>query len=219
MSITVLLVDDHRMVREGFRLLLETQSDIKVVGEAGDGHDAVRKTMELNPDIVLMDISLPSLNGIEATWQITAQCPCAKVIMLSMYSTSHHISRAFKAGARGYILKESAGNDVIRAIRTVHGGKIFLCDEVADTVIDDYVKKRQAGESDDPLSRLSSREREILQLLVEGKPNATIAETLFLSTKTVETYKSHIMQKLNINNIPSLVKFAIQCGITSLEVG
>jgi two-component system, NarL family, response regulator NreC len=217
MTIAVLLADDHRMVREGFRLLLETEKGIKVTGEAGTGHDAVRQAVSLAPDVVLMDISMPELNGIDATRQITAQCPSAKVIILSMYSTTHHIFRAFRAGARGYILKESAGADVIKAIRTVHEGKIFLCNEVADAVMADYIRKDDAGPIDDPLSRLSTREREILQFLVEGNSNAKIAETLFLSTKTVETYKSHVMQKLGINDIPSLVKFAIQRGITSVD--
>jgi DNA-binding NarL/FixJ family response regulator len=217
MSITVFLADDHRMVREGFRLLLETQPDIKVIGEAGNGREAVRQVVKLTPDVVFMDIAMPELNGIEATRQITDAVPSSKVVILSMYSTTQHIFRAFKAGARGYILKESAGDDVIKAVRTVHGGKIFLCNEISEVVIGDYIQKREAGEIDDPLSRLSSREWEILQLLVEGKSNAKIAEILFLSPKTIETYRSHLMQKLGISDLPGLVKFAIQHGITSVD--
>lgn len=217
MSIAVFLSEDHRMVREGFRLLIETQPDIKVVGEAGNGRDSVRQVVKLVPDVVLMDIEMPELNGIEATRQICEACPSIQVIILSMYSTSQHISRAFKAGARGYILKESAGEDVIKAIRTVHRGKIFLCNEISEVVVSQYIKDNKIGEVDDPLARLSAREREILQLLVEGKSNTKIAEILFLSPKTIETYRSHLMQKLGIGDLPTLVKFAIQHGITSIK--
>lgn len=217
MSITVFLSDDHKMVREGFRLLLETQPDIKVVGEAGNGRDTVRQIKKLVPDIALIDIAMPELNGIEATRQISEECPSTKVIILSMYSTSHHIFRAFKAGARGYILKESAGDGVIKAIRTVHSGKVYLCEEISETVIDNYIKMSETEKADDPLSCLKPREREILQLLVEGNSNVRIAELLFLSPKTVETYRSHLMQKLGISDLPGLVKFAIQHGITTLE--
>jgi DNA-binding NarL/FixJ family response regulator len=217
MSITVFLADDHRMVREGFRLLLETQSDIKVVGEAGNGREAVRQAIKLTPDVILMDIAMPELNGIEATKQIIEAHSSAKIIVLSMYSTTQHIFRALEAGAKGYILKESAGDDVIKAVRMVHGGKTFLCDEITGVVVGDYIEKREAGTTEDPLSRLSTREREVLQLLVEGKSNTKIAELLFLSQKTVETYRSHLMQKLGISDLPGLVKFAIQQGITSVE--
>jgi DNA-binding NarL/FixJ family response regulator len=217
MSITVFLADDHRMVREGFRLLLETQSDIKVIGGAGNGREAVRQAIKLTPDVILMDIAMPELNGIEATKQIIEAQSSAKVIILSMYSTTQHIFRALKAGAKGYILKESAGDDVIKAVRMVHSGKTFLCDEITGVVVGDYIEKRESGAMDDPLSRLSTREREVLQLLVEGKSNTKIAELLFLSQKTIETYRSHLMQKLGIGDLPGLVKFAIQHGITSVE--
>ena len=217
MSIKVFLADDHRMVRDGFRLLLETQSDIKVVGEAGNGRETVRQVVKLAPDIVLMDIAMPDLNGIEATHQISEECPATKTIILSMFSTTQHISRAFKAGARGYILKESAGDNLIKAVRMVYGGKIFLCEEISEVVVGDYVRKHETVEVVEPLARLTPREREILQLLVEGKTNKRIAEILFLSPKTIETYRSHLMQKLGIKDLPGLVKFAIQCGITSVE--
>ena len=179
--------------------------------------ETVRQVIKLFPDIVLMDIGMPELNGIEATRQICEACPSTKVIILSMYSTSQHISRAFKAGARGYILKESAGEDMIKAVRTVNSGKIFLCSEISEIVVGQYLHDKRIGEVDDPLARLTAREREILQLLVEGKSNTKIAELLFLSPKTIETYRSHLMQKLGISDLPTLVKFAIQHGITSIK--
>lgn len=217
MSITVFLADDHRLVKEGFRLLLETQPDIKVIGEAANGREAVNQVRELTPDVTLMDIEMSDLNGIEATKQICDSCPSAKVIMLSMYSTTQHIFRALKAGARGYILKESAGDDLIKAVRAVHNGKIFLCNEISESVVGDYIRSHDLRETDDPLARLSTREREVLQLLVEGKSNTKIAELLFLSPKTIETYRSHLMQKLGISDLAGLVKFAIRHGLTSLK--
>lgn len=217
MSITVFLSDDHAMFREGIRLLLGTKTDISVVGEAGNGRDTVRLVTKLCPNVVLMDIAMHGLNGIEATQQIRYECPSTNVIILSMYSTTEHISRAFKAGARGYILKESAGTDIIKAIRTVHTGKYYVSEAVSEMIIVDYVNAREMIEAENPLGRLSSREREVLQLLVEGKSNAKIADILFLSKKTIETYRSHLMRKLSINDLPNLVKFAIQHGLTSIE--
>ena len=217
MNITVFLSDDHAMFREGIRLLLGTNMDISVVGEAGDGRDTVRQVTKLCPNVVLMDIAMHGLNGIEATQQIRDECPSANIIILSMYSTTEHIFRAFKAGARGYILKESAGADIIKAIRTVHAGKYYVCEAVSEMLVVDYVKTREMVGAESPLGRLSSREREVLQLLVEGKSNGKIADILCLSQKTVETYRSHLMQKLGINDLPSLVKFAIQHGLTSIE--
>ncbi|MBI5444001.1 MAG: response regulator transcription factor [Deltaproteobacteria bacterium] len=217
MSITVFLADDHRMVREGFRLLLESEVDIKVIGEAGTGTETVRLVTKLTPDVVLMDIAMPEMNGVEVTHQVCKSCPSTKVIILSMYSNSLHISRAFKAGAQGYILKESAGEDVIKAVRTVHGGRIFLCNKIADVVVDKYIKGGVTDQGRDPLAELSARERQILQLLVEGNSNSRVAEILFLSMKTVETYRSHLMQKLGITDLPALVRFAIRHGLTPLE--
>lgn len=217
MSITVFLADDHTLVREGFRLLLERQQDIKVIGEASNGREAVRQVTKLQPDIIVLDIAMPELNGIEAARQICESLPSAKIIILSMHTTTQHVFRALKAGACGYVLKESAGDDLIKAVRTVHKGLTFLCSEISDLVVKDYIRFHETEEAANPLSRLNPREREILQLIAEGKSNSRIAELLYLSNKTIETYRSHLMQKLGINDIASLVKFAIQHGITTVE--
>jgi len=217
MSITVFLADDHAVVRDGLRFLLEAQQDIEVVGDAANGRDAVRQVAQLNPAVVILDIAMPELNGIEAAGQIRETCPSTQVIILSMYSTAEHVFRALQAGARGYLLKESAGIEVVNAVRAVHLGRRYLSQKISDQVIDDYVRQRGDAETESPLARLSPREREILQLVVEGQSSVEIAEVLFLSPKTVETYRSRLMQKLGINNLPGLVKFAIQHGLTPLE--
>jgi DNA-binding NarL/FixJ family response regulator len=217
MSITVFLADDHAVVRDGLRFLLEAQHDIKVVGDAANGRDAVRQVAQLCPDVVIVDIAMPDLNGIEATQQIRETRPSAQVIILSMHSTTEHVFRALQAGARGYLLKESAGVEVISAVRAVHAGRRYLSEKISDQVIDDYVRQRDAVEAESPLARLSPREREVLQLVVEGKSSAEIADILFLSPNTVETYRSRLMQKLGISDLPGLVKFAIQHGLTPLE--
>jgi DNA-binding NarL/FixJ family response regulator len=216
MSITVFIVDDHAVVRDGLRLLIETQSDMKVVNEASNGREAARQALRSNPDVVIMDLAMPELNGVEATRQIRENCPATKVIILSMHSSSEHIFQALKAGAHGYLLKESAGMEVISAIRAVHSGKRYLSDKIGDQMIDEYIQNREVAETGSPLSKLSTREREILQLVAEGKSSADIARVLFISPKTVETYRSRLMQKLGINDLPALVKFAIQHGITAL---
>jgi DNA-binding NarL/FixJ family response regulator len=217
MSITVFLADDHAVVRDGLRFLLEAQHDITVIGDAANGRDAVRQVAQLCPDVLIVDIAMPDLNGIEATRQIGETCPSAQVIILSMHSTTEHVFRALQAGARGYLLKESAGVEVINAVRAVHAGHRYLSEKISDQVIDDYVRQRDAVEAESPLARLSPREREVLQLVVEGKSSAEIAGILFLSPNTVETYRSRLMQKLGISDLPGLVKFAIQHGLTPLE--
>jgi len=216
MSISVFIADDHTVVRDGLRLLIETQSDMKVVSEASNGREAASQVLRSKPDVVIMDIAMPELNGVEATRQIHENCPATKVIILSMHSSSEHIFQALKAGAHGYLLKESAGMEVISAIRAVHSGKRYLSEKIGGQMIDEYIHHREIVETGSPLSKLSSREREILQLVVEGKSSADIAQTLFLSPKTVETYRSRLMQKLGISDLPGLVKFAIQHGITTL---
>jgi DNA-binding NarL/FixJ family response regulator len=216
MTIRVFLADDHTIVRDGLSSLLKLQPDINVVGVASNGHDAVREIEKLKPDIVIMDISMPELNGIEAAKQIKEICPATQVVFLSMHSTSEHIFRALEAGARGYLLKDSAGAELVKAIRTIRSGRRYLSQKITETVIDDYLKERPET-SKSPLAQLSDREREILQLVVEGRSSADIAKTLFLSAKTVETYRSRMMKKLDITDIPNLVKFAIQHGLTSLD--
>lgn len=215
MSITVFLADDHTIVRDGLRYLLEAQQGIRVVGEASDGREAIRKVKNLRPDIVIMDIFMTELNGIEATGQICRECPSTRVIMLSMQSSSESIVRALKAGASGYLLKESAGRELVTAIHEVRAGRRYLSPKVSDQVIGAYLNRTE--DIRDPLASLSRREREVLQLVVEGKTSAEIADTLFLSVKTIETYRSRLMKKLGIRDIPALIKFAIQHGLTSLD--
>lgn len=216
MSISVLLVDDHAMVRDGLRLLLEAEGDIRVVGDAGDGPTALEVATRLRPNVVIMDIAMPGTNGVEVTRQISDACPSCKVIVLSMYSTLEHVYQALRAGARGYVLKESAGAELVNAVRLVSTGHRYLSPRAADLVLDDYVQQREVLMEQGPLDRLSPRERQVLQLVVEGKTSAQIAEALFLSVKTVETYRSRLMEKLGVADVPSLVKFAIQHGLISL---
>jgi DNA-binding NarL/FixJ family response regulator len=217
MPITVFIADDHAMVREGLRLIIETERDISVIGEAADGRQAVRLIQRLAPDVVIMDIAMPQLNGIEATEQILNSKTSTHIIILSMHSSKEHIFRALEAGAKGYLLKESAGKEMVTAVRAVNAGKRFLSDRISQTVIEGYIHQRRADSKESPIKRLSAREREVLQLVVEGKSSTEIASSLFLSPKTVETYRSRLMQKLGIKDLPSLVKFAIQHGMTSLD--
>ncbi|MBP6189726.1 MAG: response regulator transcription factor [Azonexus sp.] len=213
MSITVLIADDHAVVRDGLRLLLETQPDIRVVGEVADGREAVEAVLRLKPDVVLMDLAMPVLNGADATKLILEKRENTRIVMLSMHSTAEHVFRALQAGALGYLRKESAGSEVVDAVRTVHGGRRYLSQKITESVVDDYIRKRAV---DSPLESLSQREREILQLLVEGRSGIEIARQLHVSPKTVDTYRSRMMQKLGIGDLPGLVKFALQHGLTTL---
>lgn len=214
MTISVLLVDDHSIVRDGLRVLLEAEGDIQVAGGAANGLEAVRKVRELHPDVVIMDIAMPELNGTEATAQIHEISPTTQVLVLSMHSTPEHILRALQAGASGYVLKESAGPEVVAAVRSVHAGKRYLSQKIAATVLDDYIRERRTTT---PLDDLSRRERQVLQLIAEGKSTAEIAKALFLSPKTVDTYRSRMMRKLGVGNFAALVRFAVQHGVTPLE--
>jgi DNA-binding NarL/FixJ family response regulator len=214
MAIGVFLADDHAVVREGLRLVLEAHPDIRVLGEASDGRGAVSEVRRLLPDVVIMDIAMPQSNGIEATLRLRELVPSAKVVILSMHSTTEHIFRALRAGALGYLLKESAGAEVVDAVRAVHAGGRYLSQKIAAHVVDDYLRE---GQPASPLQALSRRELEVVQLVAEGKTSAEIAALLSLSPKTVETYRSRLMQKLGVNDVPSLVKFAIQHGLTSLQ--
>ena len=217
MPIKVFIADDHAMMREGLRLIVEGEKDLCVVGEAADGSQASRLIQRLAPDVVVMDIAMPKLNGIEATYQILNSKTFTRIIILSMHSSKEHIFRALEAGAEGYLLKESAGKEMVKAIRTVYAGRRFLSNRISQTVIEDYIHQRRADSEGSPIKRLSPREREVLQLVVEGKSSAEIASNLFLSPKTVETYRSRLMHKLGIKDLPGLVKFAIQHGMTSVE--
>lgn len=217
MTITIFLADDHTVVRDGLRALLEAQPDFQVIGDAANGREAVRLVRQLCPDITVIDIAMPQLNGIEAARQIRQTCPQTQVIFLSMYANSEHIFQALQAGARGYLLKEAAGTEVITAVRAVHAGQRYLSQQISDVVINNYMRLHEANAGEDPLSRLTSREREIMQLTVEGKSGVEIAEVLGLSLGTVNTYRSRLMQKLSLNDLPGLIKFAILRGLISLD--
>ena len=213
MPIKILIADDHGVVAEGLKHLIEAQPDMQVVGTVGDGREAVRLAREAQPDVVLMDLSMPELNGADATRAILERDARPRVIVLSMYAEREYVRRALKAGASGYVVKRSAAREVVEAIRAVYAGQRYLSPKVADVVIDDYA----AEDKQDPLARLSAREREVLQLLAEGRTGAEIAARLVLSQKTVETYRARLVEKLGIRDVAGLVKFAIQRGIVSLE--
>jgi DNA-binding NarL/FixJ family response regulator len=212
MAITVLLVDDHAVVRDGLRALLESSGDITVVGSAGNGRDAVTEAQRLNPDVIIMDIALPELDGVQATRHITDKCPSTHVLILSMYLSAEHIHRALQAGAKGYVLKESAGEEVAEAVRALSAGKRYLSYRITETMIQDYVRE---GTPISLLDSLSLRERDVLQMVVEGGTNAAIAQKLSLSPKTVETYRARIIKKLKVRDTVELVKFAMRQGIVS----
>jgi DNA-binding NarL/FixJ family response regulator len=211
MTVTVLLADDHAVVRDGLRALLEV-GDLQVVAVAGNGREAVAEALRLRPDIVIMDIAMPELDGVEATRRIVEKCPETRVLILSMYLSAEHIYRALQAGAQGYVLKESAGEEVVEAIRTLRAGKRYLSHRITETVIDDYLRE---GANVSPLDSLSLRERDVLQLVVEGRTNAAIAQALSLSPKTVETYRARIMKKLKVRDTVELVKFSMRHGLIS----
>lgn len=216
-AIAVFLAEDHAIVREGLKMLLAQEDDIKILGQAGNGREAVRQVKHLLPDIVLMDIAMPELNGIEATRQIRESAPATEVVILSMYATDEHVYQALSAGARGYVLKESVSEEVIRAIRAVHAGHRYLSEKISDVMIEDYVSQRGSAPGRGPLDSLSNREREVLQLVVEGKSSKEIAKIIHLSAKTVDTYRSRMMHKLGVHDLATLVKFAIEHGLSAQE--
>jgi len=213
--IRILIADDHGIVRKGLRLQLEQNSAFEVVGEATDGREAVRMAEELLPDIVIMDIAMPNLNGIQATAQLAKKSPQIGVIILSMYSDETYLTRTLAVGAKGYLLKESADMDLDNAVRAVAQGKPFFSPAIANTLLEDYMRQLQQRGLEDSYDLLTGREKEILQLLAEGKSNKEIANMLNLSTNTVETHRTRIMQKLNLHSSAEIVLYAVRKRIIS----
>ncbi len=217
MKTTILLADDHPVVRDGLQMLLEAQRDMKVVASVGTGKDAVREALRLRPDVVVMDIVMPELNGIDATARIMERLPSTHVVILSMYASPEYIYRAFHAGACGYVFKESAGSEVTAAIRAAREGRRYMSEEASDAVMEGFMQVGSFLNTESPFARLSRREREVLQLLVEGKTGTEIAREVFLSPKTVDTYRRRIMTKLGVKGMPALIRFAIQNGLTGTD--
>lgn len=216
MAIKVLIADDHQIVRQGLRTLLEREPDLKVVAQSEDGRTTVRLARELAPEVIIMDVAMPDLNGIEATRQIVTERPQVKVIALSMYADRRFVVNMLKAGASGYLLKDCAYEELVRAIRVVLAHKTYLSPGVTDIVVKDYVQGTP-DQGASVFSLLSPREREVLQLMSEGKSTNQIADSLHVSVKTVETHRQQVMHKLNIHNVAGLTKYAIREGLTSVE--
>lgn len=215
MSIKIILADDHVVMRQGLRTLLEKKPNIEVVGEADEGRAVVKLAGELEPDVVIMDVAMPDLNGIDATRQILSECPKTKIIALSMHSEKQYISGMLMAGASGYLLKNSTIEELVKAIETAVAGRIYLSSSLMDMVVEDYAKRlSQVNES--VFSKLTTREREILQLIAEGKTAKEIANVLNVSISTINTHRQQIMRKLNIKNAVELTRFALREGITHL---
>jgi len=212
-EIRILLADDHTVIRSGLRLLLERQEDMVVVGEAEDGRRAVELAEKESPDVAVIDIAMPALNGIEAARQIVAKNPDIAVVILSMHSDESYVMRALKAGARAYLLKDSAEGDLIQAVRAVHSGNSFFSPTVSRLLLEDYVRQLRKKGQEDSYELLTGREREILQLLAEGKSNKDVASMLNLSLYTVETHRAHILQKLGLHTVPELILYAVRKGI------
>ena len=207
-KIRVLLADDHVVVRQGFRLILERQSDMEIVGEAGNGREAVEMAERLQPDILVMDVAMPELNGIEATRRVARQSPRTRVLALSMHKDSVYVREILRAGARGYLLKDAIDRDLLAAVRAVEIGDGYLSPSVSEAVLSDY--RRHVT---NPIDLLSSREREVLQMIAEGQTNKEIAATLNLSVYTVDAHRGRIMEKLNLHSVNELVRFAVRAGL------
>jgi len=214
-QIRIALADDHAVMRTGLRLVLERQADFTVVGEASDGREAVALVQREAPEVLVMDIGMPNLNGIEAARQVAAAAPQVAVVILSMHSDEAYVLRALKAGARGYLLKESAESDLIAAIRAVHAGKAFFSPAVSRMLVEDYVRQLQDREIEDSYELLTTREREILQLVAEGKSNKEVAAVLNLSLYTIETHRGNLMEKLGLHTVPELILYAVRKGVIS----
>jgi RNA polymerase sigma factor (sigma-70 family) len=209
-AIRILLADDHQVVRKGLRLILERHEGMEVVGEASDGREAVQLAGELKPNIVIMDVGMPQLNGIDATEQIIRHDPGAGIVILSMHSDEGYIVRALSAGAKGYLLKDSAEEDIVQAIRIVAQGRPFFSPKITQTLLDDYVNQLQQKVLQDSYALLTEREKEVLQLIAEGKTNKEVATVLDVSVYTVETHRTNLMQKLNLHNTAEIVLYAVR---------
>ncbi len=215
--IRVLLVDDHTIVRKGIRSLLDAEANIEVVGEADNGREAVEKTEKLLPDLIVMDHTMPILNGLEATRQIRQRNPEIQVLILTMHTNEEYVFQFLQAGAAGYLIKESAPNELVAAIHAVHRGESFLSPTASRAVIDEYVRRAQTAAPIDSYDHLTPREREVLQLVAEGCTNREIAEELVISAKTAAVHRTNVMQKLDLHSMAEVTKYAIRKGIISLE--
>ena len=214
-KIRILLADDHNIMRRGLRLLLERQPGFEVVGEAADGRLAVERAEAAKPDVVVLDIAMPNMSGIEAAQRISASLPQTAIVILSMHSDEGYVLRALKAGAKGYVLKDSAENDLIEAIRAVSEGKAFFSPEISNILVEDYVREMRKRGAEDSYELLTPREREILQMLAGGKSNKDIATVLNLSLYTVETHRRNLQDKLNLHSLAELILYAVRKGIIS----
>jgi DNA-binding NarL/FixJ family response regulator len=216
-KIRVMICDDHTILREGIRLLLNSQPDIEVVEEAVDGREAVEKARAVKPDVILMDIAMPFLNGLEATKQIRRDNPNARVLVLTMYESDEYVSQMLEAGAAGYVLKKVAGSELVYALRAVYQGEAFLYPSITKRLVEDYLRRVESGQERDTFDGLTDREREVLQLIAEGHTNKEIADLLNLSVRTVQNHRAHIMEKLGMHDRGELIKYAIQKGIIELS--
>ena len=212
-DVTIILVDDHRLIREGIRTIIEKNPSFRVIAEATEGREAIKLCEKLTPKVVIMDVSMPGLNGIEATRTIRKENTEIRVIALSMYTNRQFVSGMLKAGASGYLQKDVESSELIKAIKTVVGGQKYICQSVSNVIIDEFLH----GKSDEESPQLSAREREILQLIAEGKSSKEIADILFLSSKTVDAHRKNIMDKLDLYTLPELTKYAIKSGLTTLD--